>query len=35
MHTVATVLAKSDVRTRDLDGTATTDEFTEKLLELL
>jgi tartrate dehydrogenase/decarboxylase/D-malate dehydrogenase len=32
---IAAVLAKSDVRTRDLGGTATTDEFTEKLLELL
>jgi tartrate dehydrogenase/decarboxylase/D-malate dehydrogenase len=32
---IATLLAKSDVRTRDLGGTATTDEFTERLLELL
>jgi tartrate dehydrogenase/decarboxylase/D-malate dehydrogenase len=32
---IATILAKSDVRTRDLGGTATTDEFTHKLLELL
>ncbi|MEU3935025.1 tartrate dehydrogenase [Streptomyces sp. NPDC029044] len=34
-NAVTAVLAKSDVRTRDLGGTATTDEFTEKLLELL
>ncbi|MEV0445920.1 tartrate dehydrogenase [Streptomyces spectabilis] len=32
---VAGVLAKTDVRTRDLGGTATTAEFTDKLLELL
>ncbi|MFG1667857.1 tartrate dehydrogenase [Streptomyces sp. Y7] len=32
---IAAVLTKSDVRTRDLGGTATTEEFTEKLLELL
>ncbi|WP_425247874.1 hypothetical protein [Streptomyces sp. NEAU-NA10] len=32
---IAAVLDRSDVRTRDLGGTATTDEFTEKLLELL
>ncbi|MEQ4724598.1 tartrate dehydrogenase [Nonomuraea sp. B19D2] len=34
-NAITAVLAKSDVRTRDLGGTATTDEFTEKLLELL
>jgi tartrate dehydrogenase/decarboxylase/D-malate dehydrogenase len=32
---IAAVLAKSDVRTRDLGGTASTTEFTEKLLALL
>ncbi|MPY63427.1 tartrate dehydrogenase [Streptomyces spongiae] len=32
---ITAVLAKTDVRTRDLGGTATTDEFTEKLLALL
>ncbi|MCB5910026.1 tartrate dehydrogenase [Streptomyces pinistramenti] len=32
---IATVLAKTDLRTPDLGGTATTAEFTEKLLELL
>ncbi|NEA97635.1 tartrate dehydrogenase [Streptomyces sp. SID13726] len=32
---IAAVLAGSDVRTRDLGGTATTEEFTEKLLALL
>ncbi|MFC9053245.1 tartrate dehydrogenase [Streptomyces anthocyanicus] len=32
---IAAVLAKTDVRTRDLGGTATTAEFTDKLLELL
>ncbi|MFD9903398.1 tartrate dehydrogenase [Streptomyces sp. NPDC059063] len=32
---VAAVLAKTDVRTPDLGGTATTAEFTDKLLELL
>ncbi|MFH9424226.1 tartrate dehydrogenase [Streptomyces sp. NPDC017529] len=32
---IAAVLAKSDVRTPDLGGTATTAEFTGKLLELL
>jgi tartrate dehydrogenase/decarboxylase/D-malate dehydrogenase len=32
---ITAVLATSDVRTRDLGGTATTDEFTQKLLELL
>ncbi|MFD3590389.1 tartrate dehydrogenase [Streptomyces sp. NPDC058683] len=32
---IAAVLAKTDVRTGDLGGTATTTEFTEKLLELL
>ncbi|WP_282792493.1 tartrate dehydrogenase [Streptomyces sp. CC224B] len=32
---IATVLAKTDVRTRDLGGTATTADFTETLLELL
>ncbi|MFJ7296240.1 tartrate dehydrogenase [Streptomyces collinus] len=32
---IASVLAKSDVRTRDLGGTATTTEFTDKLIELL
>ncbi|MFE7711933.1 tartrate dehydrogenase [Streptomyces sp. NPDC057486] len=32
---IAAVLAKTDVRTPDLGGTATTAEFTEKLLELL
>ncbi|MFF7390747.1 tartrate dehydrogenase [Streptomyces scabiei] len=34
-NAITAVLAKSDVRTRDLGGTATTDEFTGKLLELL
>ncbi len=34
-NAITAVLAKSDVRTRDLGGTATTDELTEKLLELL
>ncbi|MBR8639256.1 tartrate dehydrogenase [Streptomyces tuirus] len=34
-NAITAVLAKSDVRTRDLGGTATTEEFTEKLLELL
>jgi tartrate dehydrogenase/decarboxylase/D-malate dehydrogenase len=34
-NAITAILAKSDVRTRDLGGTATTDEFTEKLLELL
>jgi tartrate dehydrogenase/decarboxylase/D-malate dehydrogenase len=34
-NAITAVLAKSDVRTRDLGGTATTDEFTETLLELL
>ncbi|MFE7243860.1 tartrate dehydrogenase [Streptomyces sp. NPDC057580] len=32
---IAAVLAKTDVRTPDLGGTASTAEFTEKLLELL
>ncbi|MEU9190782.1 tartrate dehydrogenase [Streptomyces sp. NPDC048484] len=32
---IATLLAKTDVRTRDLGGSATTSEFTDKLLELL
>ncbi|MFD4632355.1 tartrate dehydrogenase [Streptomyces sp. NPDC058284] len=32
---IAAVLAKTDLRTRDLGGTATTAEFTDKLLELL
>ncbi|MFH8407081.1 tartrate dehydrogenase [Streptomyces sp. NPDC018019] len=32
---IAAVLAKSDVRTPDLGGTATTEEFAGKLLELL
>jgi tartrate dehydrogenase/decarboxylase/D-malate dehydrogenase len=32
---IAAVLAKADVRTRDLGGTATTAEFTDTLLELL
>ncbi|MGB8945534.1 MAG: tartrate dehydrogenase [Streptomyces sp.] len=32
---IAAVLAKTDVRTPDLGGSATTAEFTEKLLELL
>ncbi|WP_432166835.1 tartrate dehydrogenase [Streptomyces sp. bgisy031] len=32
---IAAVLAKTDVRTPDLGGSATTTEFTEKLLELL
>jgi tartrate dehydrogenase/decarboxylase/D-malate dehydrogenase len=32
---IAAVLAKTDVRTRDLGGTATTAEFTDKLLQLL
>ncbi|MFE4535353.1 tartrate dehydrogenase [Streptomyces scopuliridis] len=32
---IAAVLAKTDVRTRDLGGTATTAEFTDKLLEVL
>ncbi|MDW8804194.1 tartrate dehydrogenase [Streptomyces scabiei] len=32
---ITAVLATSDVRTRDLGGTATTTEFTDKLLELL
>ncbi|MEU1220271.1 tartrate dehydrogenase [Streptomyces microflavus] len=32
---IAAVLAKTDVRTRDLGGTATTAGFTDKLLELL
>ncbi|WP_030670908.1 tartrate dehydrogenase [Streptomyces sp. NRRL B-1347] len=32
---VAGLLAKTDVRTRDLGGTATTAEFTDKVLELL
>jgi tartrate dehydrogenase/decarboxylase/D-malate dehydrogenase len=32
---IATVLAKTDVRTPDLGGSATTTEFAEKLLELL
>ncbi|MGZ3118385.1 tartrate dehydrogenase [Streptomyces sp. H62] len=32
---IAAVLAKTDVRTRDLGGTATTAEFTDKILELL
>ncbi|MFK4069874.1 tartrate dehydrogenase [Streptomyces sp. NPDC029674] len=32
---MAAVLAKTDVRTRDLGGTASTAEFTDKLLELL
>ncbi|WP_405946036.1 tartrate dehydrogenase [Streptomyces prunicolor] len=32
---IASVLAKTDVRTPDLGGSATTTEFTEKLLELL
>ncbi|MBW5420977.1 tartrate dehydrogenase [Streptomyces sp. BG9H] len=32
---IAAVLAKTDVRTRDLGGTASTVEFTDKLLELL
>ncbi|WP_411144288.1 tartrate dehydrogenase [Streptomyces sp. x-80] len=32
---IAAVLAKTDVRTPDLGGTATTAEFTDKLLELL
>lgn len=32
---IAAVLAKTDVRTRDLGGTASTAEFTDKLLELL
>ncbi|MFE0103561.1 tartrate dehydrogenase [Streptomyces sp. NPDC059009] len=32
---IAAVLAKTDVRTRDLGGTATTSEFTETFLELL
>jgi tartrate dehydrogenase/decarboxylase/D-malate dehydrogenase len=32
---IAAVLAKTEVRTPDLGGTATTDEFTDKLLELL
>jgi tartrate dehydrogenase/decarboxylase/D-malate dehydrogenase len=34
-NAITAVLATSDVRTRDLGGTATTDEFTEELLELL
>lgn len=32
---IAALLAKTEVRTRDLGGTATTAEFTEKLIELL
>jgi tartrate dehydrogenase/decarboxylase/D-malate dehydrogenase len=32
---IASVLAKTDVRTRDLGGTATTAEFTDQLIELL
>ncbi len=32
---IASVLAKTDIRTRDLGGTATTAEFTDKLTELL
>ncbi len=32
---IAAVLAKTDTRTRDLGGTATTAEFTDKLIELL
>ncbi|MEV0253472.1 tartrate dehydrogenase [Streptomyces sp. NPDC050732] len=32
---IAAVLAKTDVRTQDLGGTASTAEFTDKLLELL
>lgn len=32
---IAAVLAKTDVRTPDLGGSATTTEFTEKVLELL
>lgn len=32
---IATVLAKGTLRTRDLGGSATTGEFTEKLIELL
>ncbi|MFG2129723.1 tartrate dehydrogenase [Streptomyces sp. NPDC048751] len=32
---IVAVLAESDVRTPDLGGTATTEEFTQKLLELL
>ncbi|MFC6880424.1 MULTISPECIES: tartrate dehydrogenase [Actinomadura] len=32
---IAAVLAKTDLRTPDLGGTATTTDFTEKLLELL
>jgi tartrate dehydrogenase/decarboxylase/D-malate dehydrogenase len=34
-NAIATVLAKGTVRTRDLGGSATTGEFTEKLIELL
>jgi isocitrate/isopropylmalate dehydrogenase len=32
---IASVLAKTDIRTRDLGGTATTAEFTDQLIELL
>lgn len=32
---IASILAKSDTRTRDLGGSATTAEFTDKLIELL
>ncbi|WUB76205.1 isocitrate/isopropylmalate family dehydrogenase [Streptomyces sp. NBC_00576] len=33
--TIASVLAKTDIRTRDLGGTASTAEFTDKLIGLL
>lgn len=32
---IASVLAKTDIRTRDLGGTVTTAEFTDQLIELL
>ncbi|MDG5809366.1 tartrate dehydrogenase [Streptomyces ossamyceticus] len=35
MDAIAAVLARTDVRTRDLGGSATTAEFTDKLIELL